>query len=103
MELHERLSGRRPAASTEDRDPFAEVKNRVHFAVIGDLGPRLFNADVNTAALRERVTADIRGHLDKEAGIAREDKERLVDEIADDIVGHGPLEKPLSDESVTEV
>ena len=56
MELHERLSSSQPAgAATQDRDAFADVKNRIHHAVIGDLGTHLFNADMDPAALRARV------------------------------------------------
>src|SRR5919198_1303913 len=103
MQLHERLSnGHRPSV-THERDPFAEVKNRIHFAVIGNLGPELFNADMDAPHLRERVLSDIEAELANEAGIAREDRDRLLGEIADDILGHGPLERPLVDDTVTEI
>src|SRR5205814_2087898 len=52
---------------------------------------------------RERVMAEIKAQLDEEAGISREDRDRLALEIADDILGHGPLERPLADETVTEI
>jgi pilus assembly protein CpaF len=103
MDLQERLAGNRPADPDGGGDPFAEVKNRVHHAVIGELGPRLFNSHVNPTAMRERVVADIRGQLEREAEIARADRARLVDEIADDILGHGPLERLLADETITEI
>src|SRR2546428_5295319 len=103
MELHERLPANRQVALASGPDPFAEVKNRIHFAVIGDLGPELVGADLESAAMRERVAADIQDHLAEEVGISREDRERLADEIADDILGHGPLERPLADETVTEI
>jgi pilus assembly protein CpaF len=103
VELSERLSARHPLAAPDGSDSFAEVKNRIHFAVIADLGPQLFNADMDPVALRGRVMADIRSQLSQEAGISREDRERLADEIADDILGHGPLERPLGDDNVTEV
>ena len=103
MELHERLSTVRPVAQPTGRDPFAEVKNRIHLAVIGDLGPQLFNASMDPAALHERVSDDIKTHLGGEDGLARDDRERLAAEIADDILGHGPLERLLADESVTEI
>jgi pilus assembly protein CpaF len=35
--------------------------------------------------------------------LARTDRERLVGEIADDILGHGPLERLLADDTVTEI
>jgi pilus assembly protein CpaF len=103
MELHERLGARGAAAAPLGSDSFSDVKNRVHLAVIGELGPQLFNADLDPQAQRERVLTDIRAHLGREAGIARDDRERLAEEIADDILGHGPLERPLADEAVTEV
>jgi pilus assembly protein CpaF len=102
MDLQERLSGNRPDA-TPAADPFAEIKNRVHHAVIGDLGPQLFNSQLNPVTMRERVIADIRAQLERETATARADRERLVGEIADDILGHGPLERLLADESITEI
>jgi pilus assembly protein CpaF len=103
MELHERLSTSRPVATPTGPDPFAEVKNRIHFAVIGELGPQLFNSSMDPIALRDRVVEDIRTHLDREAGISRDDRERLIAEISDDILGHGPIERLLADDSVTEI
>jgi pilus assembly protein CpaF len=85
------------------QDPFAEVKNRVHYEVIAELGPELYEANIESGAIRERVMSEIRVRLDAEAGIAREDRQRLNAEIADDILGHGPLERPLADETVTEI
>jgi pilus assembly protein CpaF len=103
MELHERLTTARPVTQATGRDPFSELKTRVHLAVIGDLGPQLYNVSMDPNVLRERVVADIRQHLVAEAGLSRDDRDRLVGEIADDILGHGPLERLLHDESVTEI
>src|SRR5574342_208163 len=102
MELHERLSAHRGPARGE-QEPFAELKNRIHMTVISELGPQLFNIAVDPAELRDRVTADIRRHLNDEPGLAREDRERLTSEILDDILGYGPLERLLADDSITEV
>ena len=101
MELHERLNSSRAPSGAQD--PFAEVKSRVHFTVIGDLGPQLYNVSMDPEDLRERVLADVRDQLAQETGIARDDRNRIAVEIADDILGHGPLERLLADESVTEI
>ena len=101
MELHERLNSSRAPSGAQD--PFAEVKSRVHFTVIGDLGPQLYNVSMDPEDLRERVLADVRDQLAQETGIARDDRQRIAVEIADDILGHGPLERLLADESVTEI
>jgi pilus assembly protein CpaF len=103
MELHERLTTARPVTQATGRDPFSELKTRVHLAVIGDLGPQLYNVSMDPNVLRERVVADIRRHLVAETGLSRDDRDRLVGEIADDILGHGPLERLLHDDSVTEI
>jgi pilus assembly protein CpaF len=103
MELHERLSTSRPVAPSTGPDPFADVKNRVHLAVISQLGPQLFNTTMEPAALRDRVRDDIREKLGEEGGISRDDRERLIASISDDILGHGPLERLLADDSVTEI
>src|SRR5436190_22350770 len=103
MELHERLTTSRPLVAHGPSDPFSDLKNTVHLAVIGDLGPQLFNVHMDPTALRERVTADIRRHLSQETGLSRDDRDRITAELADDILGHGPLERLLADDSITEV
>src|SRR5947207_1230598 len=103
MELHERLTSARSAPLPTDRDPFADLKTRVHFSVIGDLGPQLFNVNMDPEDLRERVLADVRDQLAQETGVSRDDRTRIALEIADDILGHGPLERLLADDSVTEI
>src|SRR5215468_1965560 len=101
MELHERLNSSKPIKGAND--PFAEVKSRVHFTVIGDLGPQLYNVSMDPEDLRERVLADVRDQLAQETGISRDDRQRIALEVTDDILGHGPLERLLADESVTEI
>jgi pilus assembly protein CpaF len=103
MQLHERLATSKPAVVDHEIDPFAELKDGIHRAVITGLGPRLYNVDTDPEKLHERVMTDIRGHLSQESGLARDDRERLATELADDILGHGPIERLLADESVTEI
>jgi pilus assembly protein CpaF len=102
MELRERLMGSRPAES-DAPDAFAEVKDRIHLAVISELGPQLYTASIDDNALHRAVVADVRARLAQERGLALADRDRLVQEIADDTLGHGPIESLLNDETVTEV
>ena len=103
MELHERLLTAPSVGPVTGHDPFSDLKDRIHLAVIGDLGPQLFNVNIDPESLRERVISDIQGQLSRETGIARDDRDRLTADLADDILGHGPLERLLADESVTEI
>jgi pilus assembly protein CpaF len=103
MELRERIAAVRPVPEQVADDTFAEVRDRVHTELIAELGPQLANAELEPAVLRERVRARARAHLEGERGLAAADRERLVDEITDDTLGHGPIEKLLADDSVTEI
>src|SRR5258706_16306049 len=101
MELHERLEAARDAGQVAENDPFADLKNRIHFTVIGDLGPQLYNVTMDPESLRERVLADVRDQLAQETGISRDDCQRIAPELAHDILAHAPLEPSISDDSVT--
>ena len=101
MELHERLGAVRRHAPTQD--PFTELKNQVHMQVISELGPQLHNVAVDDATVRDRVVAEVRARLSLETGLSREERERLGSEITDDILGYGPLERLLTDDSITEI
>ena len=102
MELHERLTTARPGPAPGAKEPFGDLKNSVHLKVIGELGPQLFNVSIEPSALRERVTAEVRRYLAEEVGLSRDDRDRLSSEIADDILGYGPLERLLTDDSISE-
>jgi pilus assembly protein CpaF len=104
VELHERLSTTgAPGVSLDGgRDPFAEIKNRIHLSLVSELGPQL--ADIaDSGEVRDRVTAQILAELQQEAGLSRSDRERIAVEIADDIFGYGPLERLLSDRTISEI
>ena len=94
MDLHERLATSRPALTPiPGADPFAEAKTRIHMAVISDLGPQLFNVNMDPIALRERVFSDIRVQLNQETGISLDDRDRIASEIADDILGENQAQR----------
>src|SRR6185312_13252140 len=61
-------------------DPFAELKRTVHQALLESLGPKLYDSRL-TAADRSRVSR----------------------EIAEDILGYGPVEPYLRDTEITEI
>ncbi len=49
------------------------------------------------------MLADIRRHLTQEAGLSRAERDQITMELADDILGHGPLERLLADDTVSEI
>jgi pilus assembly protein CpaF len=85
-------------------DPFAAVKRRVHQGLLATLGPSLYDPDVDAEELEVRVQQVLHSALEQEqAPLGAADRARVAREIADDILGHGPLEPYLRDPEVTEI
>jgi len=92
-----------PPPSPVRIDPNAELKTRIHHACIAKLGPQLFTGDT-TEDLAERVERTVREELELDDTVLSPDElVRVVREIADDILGFGPIEPLLRDDSVSEV
>jgi pilus assembly protein CpaF len=88
---------------SRNADPYAELKTRVHHACIAKLGPELFSAQTNED-LTERVLRAVTEQLALDrTPLTREERRQVVREITDDILGYGPLEPFLRDDSVSEV
>ncbi len=84
-------------------DPYAELKTRIHHAVIAKLGPELFKRE-SAEDLSERVLHAVTEQLALDrTPLTREERRRIQAEISDDVLGYGPLEPFLRDDTVTEV
>jgi pilus assembly protein CpaF len=85
-------------------DPFAEIKNVAQREAVHELGQALVDGEVPEEELREHVQKAVDVAL-AEAGtpLSTADRTRLVREITSNILGYGPIEPFLADESITEV
>src|SRR5213082_2846201 len=91
------------SAQTSAHDPYAELKTRIHHACIATLGAELFKREA-TGDLNERVTRAVTEQLVLDrTPLTRDERRQIIREITDDILGYGPLEPFLRDDSVTEV
>ncbi|HWN20967.1 MAG TPA: CpaF family protein [Gaiellaceae bacterium] len=92
-----------PAVAPGAGDPYAELKTRIHHAVIAKLGPELFKRE-SAEELAERVLHAVTEQLALDrTPLTREERRRIQAEISDDVLGYGPLEPFLRDDSVSEV
>jgi pilus assembly protein CpaF len=83
-------------------DPYAELKTRIHHSCISSLGPELFKE--TDEQLSEKVLRTVTEQLALDrTPLTREERRLIVRDITDDILGYGPLESLLRDETVTEV
>jgi len=91
----------RPA---DGRDPFQNLKRSVHQTLIENLGPTLYDPHMSQAELEQKVKQTLQVVLEREeTPLSNTDRGRLAQEIADDILGYGPLEPLLRDTEITEV
>jgi pilus assembly protein CpaF len=86
------------------QDPYAELKTRIHHACIATLGAELFKRESSATDVNERVTRAVTEQLVLDrTPLTREERRQIIREITDDILGYGPLEPFLRDDSITEV
>ncbi|HET8527963.1 MAG TPA: CpaF family protein [Gaiellaceae bacterium] len=92
-----------PARAPLPVDPHAELKNRIHRACIARLGTALSTVE-SPDELGELVRATVVEELTLDrTPLTRDERVRVEQEIADDILGYGPLEPYLRDPTVTEI
>jgi pilus assembly protein CpaF len=84
------------------RESFRDVKFRIQNRVIQDLDPKL---DLSNQVEVRRQIEEIFGKVIDEEGLAltRAERVRMLEQITDEIIGLGPLEPLLRDESISEV
>jgi pilus assembly protein CpaF len=90
---------------SERRDAHEDLKSRIHEELIAELDPAQLAGDTSPNSPIRRaveVSADERLVL-LDAAISRPDRLRLASEIADEVLGYGPLEPLLRDPGVTEL
>src|SRR4029079_13224172 len=83
-------------------ESFLYVKCRIQSRVIQDLDPKL---DLSNQVEVRRQIEEIFGKVIDEEGpaLARAERVRMLEQITDEIIGLGPLEPLLRDESISEV
>ena len=96
-----RRSRPRPKPVAEDQR-WNSSKRAVHHRLLRELAPT--SSHLPAAELKAKVRAALDEILETEdLGVSRLERQRFVQELLGDILGYGPLDELLSDESVTEI
>jgi len=107
--LSERVAAARQSesadVSTNRSDALGDLRGRLHFKVVEELGPTLYDRGMSDAELRLRVLEMLEWAVDQEQGLplTSADRRALLNEIASDVLGYGPIDPLLNDPDVTEV
>ena len=85
-------------------DPLANLKQRAQESLYARLGARLFQADMGEDQLHRLVVAELDSVLQNDrAPLSPAERQRLVDDISEDVLGYGPVDRFLADPEVTEI
>ena len=81
-----------------------ELRQKIHHHLIDELGPILYDKRLSEDDLRRRVHEQLHAALAQErAPLSAADKAQLIQDVSDDILGYGPIDRLLKDEDITEV
>src|ERR1700742_453629 len=108
MSLYKRLHEVNPqtgAPSSNRRDPVMdELRQKIHHHLIDELGPILYDKRLTEDDLRRRVHEQLHAALAQErAPLSAADKAQLIQDVFDDILGYGPIDRLLRSDEITEV
>jgi pilus assembly protein CpaF len=81
-----------------------ELRLRVHQFVIDQVGPKLSDEDVEEVELRRLVTEQVHKALSEEqTALSAAERTQLIQDVTDDTLGYGPIDRFLHDPGITEV
>ena len=81
-----------------------ELRLRLHQTVIADLGPLLYDQRASAPELRRQVQEALHAALaDEKAPLSAMEKAQLVQDVTDDVLGYGPIDRFLKDPEINEV
>jgi pilus assembly protein CpaF len=90
--------------SNESNEALATVKDRAGVALYERMGSRITDSSLEDSELQQYVKDELRKIIEEEEiPLTLSERARLVQEIIDDVLGLGPLEKFLIDSDITEI
>ena len=85
-------------------DPLTHIKQRAQAALFARLGSRLYDSSLTEEQLQAFVRQELSQVIDEErTPLTPAERQRLVKETSDDVLGYGPIQQFLDDPHVTEV
>jgi pilus assembly protein CpaF len=95
---------RDPTPSKLPSDAFADVKTRVMNELLAGLGTRLNDATLTEEHLHGMVHDELARIVDSQnLVLAPEERRHILQEVSDDALGLGPLQRLLDDPTITEI
>jgi pilus assembly protein CpaF len=101
----EKAGAKRGRAVASGRvDPFQELKERIHEEIIQEIDPTILDSKDNTDIVKQTVQNMVIDKLaEEETPLSRADRETILQDLMDEVLGYGPIQTYLDDDTVTEV
>jgi pilus assembly protein CpaF len=100
-----RWQEQRAAQTSQQREhQLEEARQKMHQFVIHELGPLLTDQRVSETELRRQVDEQLLRALSQERfALTVAERQELVQSVTDDVLGYGPIDQLLRDDTITEV
>jgi pilus assembly protein CpaF len=90
--------------ATQREHALEEMRQKMHQFVIHELGPLLTDQRVSESELRRQVDEQLQRAMNQERlALTGAERQALVQSVTDDVLGYGPIDKLLRDDTLTEV
>ena len=90
--------------ATQREAALEDMRQKMHQFVIHELGPLLTDQRVSEDELRRQVDEQLHKALSQERlALTGAERNALVQTVTDDVLGYGPIDQLLRDDSITEV
>ena len=97
-------SPKRDKVEAAHADPLANLKQRAEHALFGRLGARLYDSSLTEEQLQSFVHQELTLVVEAEqTPLTPGERQRLAKAVSNDVLGYGPIQGLLDDDSVTEV
>jgi pilus assembly protein CpaF len=118
MRLGDRLAKGQPAAperlaakastaaatAAKSDDPLSHLKQRTSQALFARLGSRLYDSSMSESQLQQFVNEELSQVVELERSpLTPGERQRLAQEVSNDVLGYGPIQQYLEDRDVTEI
>ena len=100
----EPANGNRPLSVSADTSTRDEIERNIHYLLVEELGPELESETESDDALRKRIERKLAQLLSQEsAPLSAADRQEIINNVLNNILGYGPIQSFLDDPAVTEV
>jgi pilus assembly protein CpaF len=94
----------RSASESSGTEALNRLKDRAASALFDRMGTRLNDPTLSEAQLHALVRTELNHVVEEEkVPLSGEQRQRLIADVEDDVLGHGPLQRLLDDPTVTEI